>query len=193
MRVRAHLDLIFVVWLGMFAVSPPWALAETQHADTENQVAFLLWRQGYLLHVAGEYEQAIEYFSKSIDLHPTAEGFTYRGWSLSMLGRLEEAIDECKQAIELDPEYGNPYNDIGVYLIDLGQTENALPWLRKATQAKRYCCYQYPHFNIGRVLLSKGRLAEAIYAFERALSYQPDYSPALEALEFIRRRQLDAT
>ncbi|MFQ5935384.1 MAG: tetratricopeptide repeat protein [Acidiferrobacterales bacterium] len=148
--------------------------------------AYLLWQEGYFLHLMGQYDSAITRFTESIANHPTAEAYTFRGWSLSMQGRLPEAISECKQAIDLDPEYGNPYNDIGVYLIDLGRPDEAIPWLKKAMGAKRYCCYQYPHFNLGRVLLLKGRLTEAIESFERALSYEPDYEPALKALKYIR-------
>ena len=153
--------------------------------------ANLLWKKGYYLHTIGEYEKAIRLFSESIDLYPTAEAYTFRGWSLSMLGRLDEAIAECKVAIELDPEYGNPYNDIGVYLIDLGQPDEAIPWLKKAMQAKRYCCYQYPHFNLGRVLLMKGRVSEAKQSFTRALMHDPDYMPPRMLLEFIREQGLE--
>ena len=35
--------------------------------------------------------------------------------------------EECKRAIEIDPDFGNPYNDIGVYLIDLNRFEEAIP------------------------------------------------------------------
>jgi Tfp pilus assembly protein PilF len=124
--------------------------------------------------------------------YPTAEGHTFLGWSLSHLGHTEQAIAQCKKAIELDPDYGNPYNDIGVYLIDLGRPDEAIPWLKKAMQAKRYCCFQFPHFNLGRVLLMKGRVAEAERAFERALSYDADYLPARKALEVIREREGEA-
>ena len=54
------------------------------------------------------------------------------------------------------------------------------------------CCFQYPHFNLGRVLLMKDRVAEAERAFERALSYDADYLPARKALEFIREREGEA-
>ncbi|MFQ5995027.1 MAG: tetratricopeptide repeat protein, partial [Acidiferrobacterales bacterium] len=153
--------------------------------------AYLLWKQGHTLHLRGDYDHAIEFFGKSIELYPTAEAYTFRGWSLSKLGKLEEAIDECKEAIRLDPHYGNPYNDIGVYLIDLKRLEEAIPWLQKATRAERYCCYQFPHFNIGRVQLMKGHIFEAKRSFERALSYEPDYAPARLALELIREQGLE--
>ena len=153
--------------------------------------ANLLWKKGYYLHAIGKYEKAIELFSESIETYPTAEAYTFRGWSMSMLGRLDEAIAECKLAIELDPDYGNPYNDIGVYLIDLGRLDEAIPWLKKAMQAKRYCCYQFPHFNLGRVLLMRGQVSEAAQSFTRALRYDPDYLPPRMMLEFIREQGLE--
>jgi Flp pilus assembly protein TadD len=41
----------------------------------------------------------------------------------------EEAIAECHRAIEIDPDFGNPYNDIGAYLIERGDLRGAIPWL----------------------------------------------------------------
>ena len=51
--------------------------------------------------------------------YPTAEAYTFLGWTYHFQGRIEDAIAECKRAIEVDPEFGNPYNDIGAYLIEL--------------------------------------------------------------------------
>ena len=147
--------------------------------------AYALWEQGYVLHLGGRYREAVDSFRESIKVLPTAEGHTFLGWSLSMLGRLEEAVAECHKAIALDPEYGNPYNDIGVYLIDLGRPDEAIPWLENAISAKRYCCYQFPHFNLGRVRVMQGNIDAARRSFEQALRHDPDYLPARMALEYL--------
>lgn len=165
------------------------AQAAAQPGDADLR-ALILWQRGYVHHVRGEYARAIEQFRESIAVRPSAEAHTYLGWSLSHLGRLEEAIAECKAAIRLDPDFGNPYNDIGVYLIALGRSDEAVEWLEKAIGSKRYCCYQFAHFNLGRVLLEQGKLTAARRSFERALEYDPGYEPARQALEFIRRRGL---
>ena len=162
---------------------------ETREPSPESR-ARAAWQVGYLFHVLGDYERAIESFRASIAAHPTADAHTYLGWSLSHLGKLEEAIAECQIAIRLDPDFGNPYNDIGVYLINLGRLDEAAPWLEKAIGAKRYCCYQFAHFNLGRVLVEQGRIEEARRSFERALEHDPDYLPALQALELLKRRRL---
>lgn len=188
MSLRRPLRIVFVLasLLAAGAAAPP---AQEPQELPALQQAYLLWQQGYVFHLLGEYEEAVRLFRKSIEVHPTAEGHTFLGWSLSKLGRTEEALAECRKAIPLDPDYGNPYNDIGVYLIDLGRPDEAIHWLEKAMRAKRYCCYQFPHFNLGRILVMKGRIEEAERSFERALDYDPDYLPARKALEYIRAQE----
>ena len=143
-----------------------------------------------MLHVLGTYPQAIELFRHSIKARPTGEGYTFLGWSLSHVARLDEAITECEKAIVIDPDFGNPYNDIGVYLTWLGRVDEAIPWLRKAISAKRYCCYQFPHFTLGQIMLNKGKILDARRLFERALKYDPDYAPAKKALQEIGKSWL---
>jgi Tfp pilus assembly protein PilF len=179
LRVSVRLAFLAIILIGPVAAKEPETPAHLRET-------YRLWQEGYQLHLAGAYEEAIKRFQASIELHPTAEAHTFLGWSMSYLGRLEEAIEECQKAIALDPDYGNPYNDIGVYLIDLGRPDEAIGWLEKAIGAKRYCCYQFPHFNLGRVQLMKGELQEAKRSFERALSYDPNYLPAHQGLAFIR-------
>ncbi len=147
--------------------------------------AYELWEAGNLPHLAGEYQKATDAFRESIRHHPTAEAHTFLGWSLSYMGRLGEAIEECKKAIHLDRGFGNPYNDIGVYLMEFGLFEEAAPWFKKAIVSQRYCCYHYAHTNLGEILVQQGRLFEARRAFRRALEYAPYYLPALEALEIL--------
>ncbi len=166
------------------------ARAETSEGAAPGllEEAVALWRQGYARHLMGAYDDAVDLYERSIEIQPTAEAHTFLGWSFSYIGRTEAAIAECKKAIPLDPDFGNPYNDIGVYLIDLGRLDEAIPWLEKAMGAKRYCCYQFPHYNLGRILLAKERFEDAERAFKRALEYAPGYTPALVGLEYIRRQ-----
>ena len=90
--------------------------------------------------------------------------------------------------IKIDPGFGNPYNDIGVYLIDLGRAGEAIPWFDKAIASKRYCCYQFPHFNKGRVLLKQGKFEAAGQSLQRALDIDPTYEPAQEILRQLREK-----
>src|SRR3990172_6850755 len=132
-----------------------------------------LWQEAYRYQMEGELDRAIERYQRSIEAHPTAEAHTFLGWSLSFQGRLEEATAECLRAIEIDPDFGNPYNDIGVYLMQRGKLDEAIPWLGKAKQARRYEPRQFPFMNLGRVYLKQGRWWDALREFEEGARVAP--------------------
>jgi tetratricopeptide (TPR) repeat protein len=150
--------------------------------------ALKLFQEAYRCQMEGDLERATRLYQESIHCFPTAEAHTFLGWTFSFLGRYDEAIEECKKAIGIDPEFGNPYNDIGAYLINLGKLDEAVPWLEKAIQAGRYEAYHYPHCNLGRVYLAKGMLKKALEEFEKALAIEPQYSLARQAIETIQQQ-----
>jgi tetratricopeptide (TPR) repeat protein len=148
--------------------------------------ALELFQQAYIRQMSGEMDEAIRLYLASIELNPTAEAHTFLGWTYSFQGRFDEAIRECKKAIQVDPEFGNPYNDIGAYLIELDRLDDAIPWLEQATTASRYESYHFPWFNLGRVYEAKEHLNRAIECFEQALKYDADYEPAQKAMRAAR-------
>ncbi|MBI2902760.1 MAG: tetratricopeptide repeat protein [Candidatus Methylomirabilis oxyfera] len=136
------------------------------------------FKEGYRLQMNGDLEGAIGAYTRSIEMYPTAEAHTFLGWAYSFQGRVDDAIKECETAIQIDPDFGNPYNDIGVYLIEKGEYDEAIPWLQKAMEAKRYEPRHYPHMNMGRVLVRKGQYQEAIRELKKALAIEPNYPAA---------------
>ncbi|MFQ5693893.1 MAG: tetratricopeptide repeat protein [Nitrospinota bacterium] len=145
-----------------------------------------LFAQGWERHRRGDLERAIELYRESIETFPLAEAHTFLGWAYSHQGDVDRAIEECFKAIDADPDYGNPYNDIGAYYIQKEMYDEAVPWLEKALRAKRYECRHYPHMNLGRVYLHKRKYAEAIRAFEKALEIEPEYQLARVQLSKLR-------
>jgi len=152
-------------------------------STTPRERARALWELGTERLLEGDVPAAVRFFEESIEESPTAEGYTYRGWAISFLGRLEEAIADCKKAIQLDPEFGNPYNDIGVYLMQLNRLDEAIPWLESAKQAERYEPRHYPYLNLGRIYAIKGDAMRALDEFTKALEIEPGNPVALAALQ----------
>jgi tetratricopeptide (TPR) repeat protein len=146
-----------------------------------------LFRRAYSAQLAEDYETAIELYRRSIDTHPTAEAYTFLGWVYSFQGRYHEAIDQCLEAIRVDPTLGNPYNDIGSYMIALGDIWSCIPWFRLALAAPRYEARAFPHFNLGRVYEQRHRALDAARHYGLALAEQPSFTQASQAL---RRMQM---
>jgi tetratricopeptide (TPR) repeat protein len=150
------------------------------------EIAAEFFRQAFEQQSAGDYERAIELYTRSIEAFPTAEAYTFRGWTYSFLGEYDRAIAECLEAIKLDPEFGNPYNDIGAYLIEQEKWDDAIPWFKKAMAAKRYEARGYPHFNLGRVYERKHDWEKAKECYAQAYAIDKRYVAALAAIRRLR-------
>jgi len=148
--------------------------------------ALALWREGTSRLLRGELDEAVALFTASLEEEPTAEAYTFRGWAYSFMGRLDDAIEECRKAIATDPRFGNPYNDIGCYLVEQGRGEEAIPWFERAKKAPRYEPRHFPYLNLGRLHASRGQLAEALAEFQGALAENPDDPIAKHFLQTLR-------
>ena len=161
-------------------------MEETRNPDdkTTDRIARAeeLFQQAYHAQLQGDLGNAVRFYQESIQTYPTAEAHTFLGWAYSFLHRYEDAIDECKTAIAVDPDFGNPYNDIGSYLVKLGKLDEAIPWLERAIAAKRYEPRHFPHMNLGRLYLAKRDQLTAAREFGKALEIEPRYRPARFAL-----------
>jgi Tfp pilus assembly protein PilF len=138
--------------------------------------------------LAGDLAGAIQLYQASIAEQATAEAHTFLGWVYSFQQRYAEAIAECKRAIAVDPTLGNPYNDIGCYLIALGREDEAIPWFEQAMTAPRYEAPHFPHVNLARIYEHQGRVLEAVLHYGQALVKQPGYRPALSGLRRLQAR-----
>jgi tetratricopeptide (TPR) repeat protein len=150
-------------------------------SDVEKSQALDLWREGYRLQASGDVEAAMQAYRRSLAVWPTAEAHTFLGWAMSFQGRLDEAIEECHRAIAVDPEFGNPYNDIGVYLMQQDKLDDAIPWLEKAKRAPRYEPRHFPFMNLGRVYVKQGKWWDALRELETAAKLAPRDAAARHA------------
>jgi len=157
-------------------------------ASEKRERATELWQEAYRRQMKGELDRAIELYKRSLEAWPTAEAHTFLGWTYSFQGRIEEATAECLKAIEVDPDFGNPYNDIGCYLMQQDKLDEAIPWLEKAKQAPRYEPRQFPFMNLGRIYLRQGRWWDALREFEAAVRLAPEDAELRRALHSLRAR-----
>jgi tetratricopeptide (TPR) repeat protein len=147
-----------------------------------------LFQEAYEAQLAEKYEEAIQLYKRSIETYPTAEAHTFLGWVYSFQQRYDEAIDECLEAIRVDETLGNPYNDIGSYLLAKGDSYGCVRWFRRALLAPRYESYVFPHYNLGRVYEMRHKYLEAAKHYGLALEQQPGFSEAASGLRRMQTR-----
>jgi len=172
--------------------SVPLVFGENMYDDdVSSDVRFAakqLFHEAYEAQLAHEYERAIELYKRSIETYPTAEAHTFLGWVYSFQLRYDEAIEECLAAITVDETLGNPYNDIGSYLLAQGDIYGSVRWFKRALLAPRYESYAFPHFNLGRVYETRRKFLDAAKHYGLALEQKPDFTEAAVALRRMQTR-----
>jgi tetratricopeptide (TPR) repeat protein len=102
------------------------------------------------------------------------------GVALQAQGRLDEAIDHYRQAIEINPAFEEAYCNMGVVLHLQGKLDKAVEYYHKAlsidpSDAKA-------HYTLGLALKKKHNYTEAITGFRQALKLKPDFVEAYDDL-----------
>lgn len=149
--------------------------------EIARQQALIILERANRYLAKGEIADAKLAFERSLAVWPTAEAHVGLGQTYGMTQRPDEAIASCKKAIEVDPAFGQAYNDIGVYLIESNRWQEAIPWLEKAVKVNRDDASELPLFNLGRVYSHLGQYGTALRYLDQSIALDPFHRPAVWA------------
>lgn len=95
-----------------------------------------------------------------------------RGIAAMRGGRMDQAIAEYREALEIYPDYTVVYNDIAALLASVGRVKESIPYFRKAVE--RVPGDPSLLFNLALALEMTGETAESHRYYERAVELRPD-------------------
>jgi eukaryotic-like serine/threonine-protein kinase len=108
-----------------------------------------------------DWSSAEHHFRESIRLNPGyATAHHWYGIYLSAMGRFDQARDEMRKAVELDPLSSVIQTQSGFPLFFAGENEKAIEVYRRAARA--FPASRNPHTALARSLIMKGAYNEAI-------------------------------
>ncbi len=142
-----------------------------------NNRANLLFELGNLFIASQEYEGAISYFDRAIEISKyDCQLWNNRGVVLSELEHYEEALESYDKAVILNPEDYQAWNNRGVVLSELERYEEALESYDKAVilNPEDYQAWN----NRGVVLSGLERYEEALESCDKAVAIEPNYYEA---------------
>lgn len=134
-----------------------------------------------------DYPKALEAFQKALNYQESAEILTLIGWVQSLMGQLDKAKAYCLRAIQKDPDYGPPYNDLGSYFLTEGQIDESLKWFEMAKKSLNYQNREYPYINSGRAFMTKKDLPRALDEFSKALTIAPYHEDLHKTVEKLKK------
>ncbi len=85
--------------------------------------------------------------------------------------RLQEAEEEYRKAIALDPKYAHPRNNLSNIYWLRGETQKAIEELKEAIRLDPD--YEAPHYNLGNIYIQQGDLKNAEENYRKALALKP--------------------
>ncbi|MGQ4810379.1 Photosystem I assembly protein Ycf3 [Candidatus Entotheonellaceae bacterium PAL068K] len=110
------------------------------------------------------------------DASPPATAHVLMGIVYGKRQRWEDAVQQCRQALERQPDDALALFNLGTLLARQGDSDAALECLEKAVAQRQE--WAEAHYNLGTVLLRQGRCHEAIEAFDRAVDQNEAYAEA---------------
>ena len=131
------------------------------------------------------YDQALFLLEQARFIEETAEVLTLLGWCYSLMNKVDQAKNYCLKAIEVDPDYGPSYNDLGTYLMNEGDLNESLRWFDLAKNAPIYQNKEYPFINAGRVYLMQKKYRRALLEFNEAKKRAPFAKNLIETIKKI--------
>ena len=119
-------------------------------------------------------------FKRAIELNPAyAEAHHYYSHYLIAMGRTEESLTESRRCLELEPSNILLSVHLGWHYLYVRQYDQALDQIEKTVEMDKNFGQTYPW--LGLILEQKGRYAEAIAAFQKAIRLVPGASSIAEA------------
>lgn len=118
-----------------------------------------------------------------------ARVYNRTGTELLKAGKLNEAVEQFRRALEEDPKHAGTYNNLGVAYERLKRPDARDQFVRAVELQPDFA---QAHFNLSRALLREGRVKAAILGFQQTLEIEPDNVLALNALgmELGKRKRL---
>ena len=163
-------------------------LKKRQEQLTKNKELNEAFNLGMTAKREKDYATAVEHLTKASTLDETQDvvfanlGDSHSAWADTLRGderkaQLSSAITAYTKAIELKPDAGAYYNNIGLAQIKLGQDDEGKANLAKAAEMDPANGGRY-YFNLGAVMVNSGNTDGAVEAFTKATEVDPNYSEA---------------
>jgi tetratricopeptide (TPR) repeat protein len=178
--IPSAFSLVFFIFMILTSVQASyWKNNFTlyEHAivvDPNNYVAFD--NLGIAYYRKGEREKSIDYFNKSLQINQN-NPYAHNDFAFTLQKKNpKEAISHYYRAIELSPNFIQPYINLGILFSDLGRLDDAIKILTQALKIDPDTKAIY--YNMGTALAKKGENQEAIKYLREGVERDPKNAKA---------------
>ncbi|MGD7034702.1 type IV pilus biogenesis/stability protein PilW [Methylotuvimicrobium buryatense] len=150
---------------------------KVEAADTQLQLGVRYMSMDKLAIAKQHLERSVDLNSKNVEAH-NALAFLYE-----KLNDEESARESYEYALKLDAEDLSVLNNFGRFLCERGEYQEGMAYLEKAVRSPLNNRQWLAATNAGRCALTQKKSTMAEAYLRQALQRQPNYAPALQAMQ----------
>ncbi len=138
---------------------------------------------GIIHGIEGRHGLAEQLFGEALRLSPNAESAYNLGLEYARVGKLTEALERFRAAIEMRPDFSRAQAQVGIQLLKSGRSDEAEPFLLEALRLDAEDADA--HYWLGGLLALSKRDREALPRYDDALALRPAWPAAHNELAFV--------
>jgi predicted O-linked N-acetylglucosamine transferase (SPINDLY family) len=142
-----------------------------------------LYNSGSMLELVKLSEKLIKIYSNDYFI------WNINGAANKALGITSEALKSFHTVIDLNPNFPDGYNNLGVIYREQDDLDKALDLFNKAINLKPEFAFAYN--NRGLIFKDKGKIEDALADYQKALTINPNYADPYNNIGIIRGKQGD--
>lgn len=139
-------------------------------------------QQGDQLFEAKQYDDALEAYTKAVELKPIALAYYHIGWIYNDREDYDQALVALQQSARLNPNDAVVLSEMGYSYRRLKRYSEALDTYRRAIAVRSN--YATPYYQIGWIYNDQGQYAQAIEPLRQAAALKDGYADAYEELGY---------
>jgi tetratricopeptide (TPR) repeat protein len=179
----------YVPLIGLFIIIA-WGVADLIPGQRYRKIGLAAMAALLSIMMATTWQQ-VRYWKNSVTLYARGLEVTVDNYilhnnlanALLKLGKVEESIVHCREALRIKPNYALARATLGAALSEQGKLDEAISHFSMAVLIRPDS--EGVYYSLGNLYKDSGDLDRAIEQYRKALSIQPDFTDAMNNLALV--------
>ena len=129
---------------------------------------------------SGESERADYIFRSLLERDDDFEVWFYLGLLENQKSNFEKSLDYFYKSLQLNPDYGNACNEIGIILIRQGKEKEAVDWFEQSLNSKLNDAPHITLYNLSMLYQMWDKFEDSLSYIKKAIELKPSFNEAIQ-------------